>query len=100
MQRHQDICCQQDGMEITMPSPKNDRHISAYFFQNICEPLFVPRVIYFHLESLIVPVDGAEPDPEKSSTTIIEKHEKCDYGLAVVEFEKKHGEVRATTRAR
>ena len=50
----------------------------------------MPRVIYFHLESLIVPVDGAEPDPEKSSTTIIEKHEKCGYGLAVVEFEKKH----------
>ena len=34
---------------------------------------FVPRIVYFDLESLIVPVAGPEPDNEKLNTHLIEK---------------------------
>ena len=71
-------------MEITLPSRENGQHFSKHFGAR----WFEPRVINFDQESLIVHVAGAEPDPEKSSTTIIEKHENSGYGLAVVDFGK------------
>ena len=58
------------------------------FSKNLGACWFVPRVIYFDLELLIVPVAGAEPDAKKSISIIFEKHENCGYSLAVVEFEK------------
>ena len=66
LRRHQEICYRQDGIEITMPGPDNDRHK----FKNFCARLFVPRIVYFDLESLIVPVAGPEPDSEKRTLTL------------------------------
>ena len=82
LRRHQEICYRQDGIEITMPGPDNDRHV----FKNFGARSFVPRIVYFDLESLIVPVAGPEPDNEKSNTHLIEKHQNCGYAFAAVEF--------------
>ena len=65
-----------------MPGPDNDRHV----FKNFGVRSFVPRIVYFDLESLIVPVAGPEPDNEKSNTHLIEKHQNCGYAFAAVEF--------------
>ena len=67
-----------------MPNTDNNQHI----FMNINARWFVPRANYFDLESLILPVSGAEPEPDKSNTQIKEKHQNCGYGLAVVDIGK------------
>ena len=55
-------------------------------FKNFGARSFVPRIVYFDLESLNVPVAGPEPDNEKSNTHLIEKHQNCGYAFAAVEF--------------
>ena len=67
LRRHQEICYRKDGIEITMPGLVNDRHV----FKNFGVRSFVPRILYFDLESLIVPVTGPEPENEKSNTHLI-----------------------------
>ena len=68
-----------------MPKPGKDDHK----FKNLTARWYVPRVIYFDLESLLLPVYGPQPDPRKSSTQTIEIHQPCGYALAVIEFGKK-----------
>ena len=84
LHRHQAICYQRDEVQVTIPDADKDQHI----FNNINARWFVPRVIYFDLESLTLPVSGAEPDPDKTNTQTIEKHQNCGCGLAVVDNEK------------
>ena len=82
LQRHQEMCYQDEGVVITMPKPGKDTHR----FKNLTARWYVPRVIYFDLESLLLPVYGPQPDPEKSSTQTLKIHQPCGYALAVVEF--------------
>ena len=84
LHRHRAICYQRGGVQITILDADNDQHI----FKNIKARWFVPRVLYFDLVSLTLPVSGAEPDPEKLNTQIIEKHQYCGYGLAVLDIGK------------
>ena len=46
---------------------------------------FAPRVIYFDLESIIVPVPGLARNPATSHTQTVEIHKPCSYGLVVDE---------------
>ena len=85
LQRHQEMCYRDKGVVITMPKPGKDTHR----FKNLTSSWNVPRVIYFDLESLLLPVYGPQPDPEKSSTQTLEIHQPCGYALAVVEFGKR-----------
>ena len=85
LQRHQEMCYQDEGVVITMPKPGQDTHR----FKNLTARWSVPRVIYFDLELLLLPVYGPQPDPEKSSTQTLEIHQPCCYALAVVEFGKR-----------
>ena len=85
LQRHQEMCYQDKGVVITMPKPGKDTHR----FKKLTSSWNVPRVIYFDLESLLLPVYGPQPDPEKSSTQTLEIHQPCGYALAVVEFGKR-----------
>ena len=79
------MCYHDEGVVITMPKPGKDTHR----FKNLTARWYVPRVIYFDLESLLLPVYGPQPDPEKSSTQTLEIHQPCGYALAVVEFGKR-----------
>ena len=61
---------------------------SSVRFKNFNARCFTPFVIYFDLESLLVPVQTAHNDPTKSSTTVIEQHTPCSYCIVVVEIDK------------
>ena len=79
------MCYQDEGVVITMPKPGKDTHR----FKNLTARWYAQRVIYFDLESLLLPVYGPQPDPEKFSTQTLEIHQPCGYALAVVEFRKR-----------
>ena len=85
LQRHHEMCSQDEGFVITMPKPGKDTHR----FKNLTARWYVPRVIYFDLESLLQPVYGPQPDPQKSSTETLENYQACGYALAVFEFGKR-----------
>ena len=70
---------------ITMQIPGKDTHR----FKNLTACWYVPRVIYFDLEPLLLPVYGPQPDPEKASTQTLEIHQPCGYALAFIEFGKR-----------
>ena len=76
------MCYQDEGMVINMPKPGKDTHR----FKHLTARWYVPRVFYFDLESLLLPVYGPQPDPKKSSTQTKEIHQTCGYALAVFEF--------------
>ena len=79
------MCYQDEGVVITMPKPGKDTHR----FKNLTAQWYVPRVIYFDLESLLLPVYGPQPDPKKTSTQTLEIYQTCKYALAVVDFWKR-----------
>ena len=85
LRRHHELCYQEKNVVITTPKPGKDDHK----FKNLTARWYVPRVIYFDLESLLLPVYGPQPDPQKSSTQTIEIHQPCGYALAVIQFGKK-----------
>ena len=85
LQIHQEMCYQDEGVVITMPKPGKDTHR----FKNLTACWYVPTVVYFDLESLLLPVYGPQPDPKKSSTQTLEINQPCSYALAVVEFGKR-----------
>ena len=68
-----------------MPKLGKDTH----HFKNLFARWYVPRIIYFGLEWLLLPVYGPQPDPENSSTQRLEIHQPYGYTLAVVEFGKR-----------
>ena len=76
---------QDQGVVITMPKPGKDTRR----FKNLNARWYVPRVIYFDLESLLLTVYGPQPDPEKFSTQTLEIYQPRGYALAVVEFGKR-----------
>ena len=82
LRRDQELCYQDEDVVITMPKPGKDDHK----FKNLTVRWYVPRVFYLDLESLLLPVYGPQPDPQKSSTQTIEIHQPCGYALAVIEF--------------
>ena len=86
LRRRQEPCYQYEDVVITMPKPGKVDHK----FKNLTARWYVPRVIYFDLESLLLPVYGPQPDPRKYSTQTIEDHQPCGYALAVNEFGKKY----------
>ena len=64
-----------------MPKPNENQKV----FKNLMARWFAPRVIYFDLESIIVPVSGPARNPATSHTQTVEIHKPCSYGLGVVE---------------
>ena len=68
-----------------MSKPGKDTHR----FKNLNACWYVPKVIYFDLESLLLPVYGPQPEPKKSSTQTLQINQPCGYALAVVEFGKR-----------
>ena len=68
-----------------MPKPGKDDHM----FKNLTARWYVPKVIYFDLESVLLPVYGLHPDPQKSSTQTIEIRQPYGCPLAVIDFGKK-----------
>ena len=85
LRRHQELCYQDEDVVITMPKPGKFDHK----LKTLTACWYVPRVFYFDLESLLLPVYGPQTDPQKSNTQTIEIHQPCGYALAVIEIGKK-----------
>ena len=69
-----------------MPKPGKYDHT----FKNLTARWYVPRVIHFDLESLLLPVYGPQIGSQKPSTQTFEIHQTWGYALAVIEFVKKY----------
>ena len=67
---YQELCYQDEDVVKTMPKPEQDDHK----FKNSTARWYVPRVIYFDMESLLLPVYGPQPDP--SSTVYVRSDKK------------------------
>ena len=78
---HQRTCLQNAPAEITMPTEEN----KFVKFKHLQARAHLPFVVYFDLESLIVPVDTVKNDPNRSSTTTLEHHVPCSFCIVVVE---------------
>ena len=50
-------------------------------YHHVVKSMRAPSVIYAYLESLLKKMDTCINDPNKSSTTQINKHEMCVYSL-------------------
>ena len=76
--RHQELCYQDEDVVIPMPKPGKDDHK----FKNLTARWYVPRVVYFDLESLLLPVYGPQPDPQNIA------HKQLNTVNPVIEFGK------------
>ena len=54
-------------------------------FKNFQARYFAPVVLYFDIESLLLPIENAQNDPDKCSMDKIEKHEPSGYCLVAIE---------------
>ena len=85
LRRHEKLCYRDENVVITMLKPGKDDQM----FKNLTARWYIPRVIYFDLESLLLPLYGPQPDRQKSSMQTIEIHQPCGYALVVIKFGKK-----------
>ena len=58
------------------------------YYTDIRKQLKIPYVIYADFESLLVPIEGCENDPENSQTAKITKHVACGFAYKVVGLTK------------
>ncbi len=86
LETHREVCGEKSAVVVSMPTNTND----SVAFKRYEARWFAPFVLYYDFESLIVPLDTTFDDPNKSSTTTLERHQPCGYSLALVE----HGKTR------
>ena len=70
--------------KIVMPEPG-----ATVEFKNYRKQLQTPFAIYADFESLLVPIQGAPMDPEKSTTRQTHIHKACSYCYIVVRSDGK-----------
>ena len=77
---HMPYCQPHGPQKIKMPADK-DKFLR---FTNVHKQLSSPFVIYADFECLLPKVQSCNPNPEKSSTTPVEKHVPCGYCYKIV----------------
>ena len=77
---HMPYCRPHGPQKIKMPTDK-DKWLK---FKNYEKQLSSPFVIYADFECLLPKVQSCNPNPEKSSTTPVEKHVPCGYCYKIV----------------
>ena len=77
---HKPYCQAHGPQKIKMPTDK-DKWLK---FKNYEKQLSSPFVIYADFECLLPKVQSCNPNPEKSSTTPVEKHVPCGYCYKIV----------------
>ena len=85
LESHERFCLQNPPLQITMPSPLNNK----FEFKKPQARWFTPIIGFFDLESLIQPVSGCANDPLKSETRQIEMHRPCSYALLFIGLDEK-----------
>jgi len=77
---HIPYCQTHSPQKIELPND-DDKWL---YYKDIRKQLKVPYVIYADFESLLIPIEGCENDPEISSTIKTTKHIPCGFAYKVV----------------
>ena len=70
LKRHQELCLQFESCHVTLPKIED----CALEFKRLQAKSPLPLVLYFDLESIILPIDTVEQSSSISSTRLLEKH--------------------------
>ena len=81
LEQHKEYCSEQESIKINMPPP--DNYIK---FKNFLYSERAPFAVYADFESIVKPIDGCEPDPEKSYTKKYQKHEPVSFVYYIKSF--------------
>jgi hypothetical protein len=80
LEEHIPYCQTHGPQKIELPND-DDKWL---YYKDIRKQLKVPYVIYADFESLLIPIEGCENDPEISSTIKTTKHIPCGFAYKVV----------------
>ena len=78
---HHNNCVKFEAAAIEMPASNADK----VEFKNFNARAYAPVVIYFDLESLIIPIRSCDDSPSSSWTRTLEKHTPCGFCLVLIE---------------
>ena len=81
LEQHKEYCSENENIKINMPPP--DTFIK---FKNFLHSERAPFVIYADFESLLIPLEGCDPDPNKSYTKKYQKHEPVSFDYYIKSF--------------
>ena len=79
-QKHKHACMEYGPQKIQFPL--EDENELEY--KDISKEKCAPFVIYCDFETILVPIEGCDPDPAVSSTTAKTHHEACGYSYVIV----------------
>ena len=74
-QKHEKLCCQFETCQVLLPEPDSN----SLAFKKFQAKTALPLVIYFDIESIIVPVSSVEQNPQTSGTRVLDKHIPSGY---------------------
>ena len=81
--RHHELCYQHDAVRINM-STGSSINLS---FRKLQAHYIAPIVLYFDIESLLLPIETVTNSPDKSSSENVRKHVPSGYCLVAIEQE-------------
>ena len=81
MERHKKLCSSYEAVHIKMPK----ENACILKFKKFQARFFAPIVLYFDLESLLLPVHTAFNNPKISSSNNIEKHVPSGFCITAIE---------------
>ena len=77
LKSHEKVCKNKDFCGIVLPTPKNILEFNQYMKSDK-----VLYIIYVNIKSLMKKMDRYANNPEKSSTTKIDKYIPCEYSMS------------------
>ena len=81
LKNHKVNCYENEAARIVLPDEKKKLHQ----FKSTRATWFVPLVVYFDTEALLVPMHTCSPAPNASGQMKLEKHVPCGYAFLIVE---------------
>ena len=75
LQKHEKLCYQFETCQVLLPEPDSNSLASKKYQAKTTFPL----VVYFELESIIVPVSSVEQNPQTSGTRVLDIHIPTGY---------------------
>ena len=83
LEQHKEYCSEQESIKINMPPPDNYIKFKNYLYSERA-----PFAVYADFESIVKPIDGCKPDPEKSYTKKYQKHEPVSFVYYIKSFDE------------
>ena len=82
LKKHKEYCYENESVKINMPPPGTYLRFNKFHHSEKA-----PFAIYADFESLIKPMDNCDPDPNKSYTKKIQKHEPISFSYYIECFD-------------